>query len=76
MKAKNIIKKGQTMQAVLNVTKLLALALSLVPAVSQAKEWAFDVFLDKSKMGQHTFVLSNNQLTSTAKFNEIGRAHV
>lgn len=69
MKAKNIIKKGQTMQGVLNVTKLLALALSPVPAVSQAKEWAFDVFLDKSKMGQHTFALSNNQLTSTAKFN-------
>lgn len=57
------------MQAVFKVTKLLVLALSLIPAVSQAKEWTFDVFLDKSKMGQHTFALSNNQLTSTVKFN-------
>lgn len=57
------------MQAILKVTKLLLLVLSLAPAVIQAKEWSFDVFLDKSKMGQHTFALSNNQLTSTAKFN-------
>lgn len=57
------------MQAVLKVTKHLVLALSLTPAVIQAKEWSFDVFLDKSKMGQHTFALSNNQLTSMAKFN-------
>lgn len=57
------------MQAILKVAKLLLLVLSLAPAVIQAKEWAFDVFLDKSKMGQHTFALSNNQLTSVAKFN-------
>ena len=35
-----------------------------------AKEWAFDVFLDKTKMGTHTFTLSeSNQMTSRAKFN-------
>jgi len=35
-----------------------------------AKEWAFDVYLDKNKMGTHTFVLSDtNLMTSTAKFN-------
>lgn len=35
-----------------------------------AKEWAFDVYLDKSKIGSHTFTLdNNNQLISKAKFN-------
>ena len=35
-----------------------------------AKEWAFDVYLDKSKIGLHTFKLDqNNLLTSRAKFN-------
>ncbi len=34
-----------------------------------AKEWAFDVYLDKKKMGTHTFVLDDaNLMTSTAKF--------
>lgn len=34
-----------------------------------AKEWAFDVFLDKSKIGLHTFKLDqNNFLTSRAQF--------
>ncbi|MDP3086876.1 MAG: DUF6134 family protein [Methylotenera sp.] len=36
----------------------------------KAKEWAFDVYLDKSKIGQHTFKLNDSdELTSTAKFN-------
>ncbi|MFM9835523.1 MAG: DUF6134 family protein [Methylophilaceae bacterium] len=35
-----------------------------------ANEWAFDVYLDKTKMGTHTFTLNDeNQLTSRAKFN-------
>ena len=35
-----------------------------------AQEWAFDVYLDKTKMGTHTFTLNDeNQLTSRAKFN-------
>ncbi|MGB4812128.1 MAG: DUF6134 family protein [Methylophilaceae bacterium] len=35
----------------------------------QAKEWAFDVYLDESKMGTHTYILDNtNMMTSTAKF--------
>ncbi len=34
-----------------------------------AKEWAFDVYLDKTKMGTHTFVLDDdNMMTSTANF--------
>lgn len=39
-------------------------------SLSMAKDWQFDVYLDKSKMGQHTFSLNDaNELTSTAKFN-------
>lgn len=35
-----------------------------------AKDWAFDVYLDKNKIGQHSFHLSeDNELTSKAKFN-------
>ena len=35
-----------------------------------AQEWAFDVFLDKNKIGKHTFTLDENKLlTSRAKFN-------
>lgn len=45
-------------------------SMSLVSSIATAKEWAFDVYLDKSKMGQHSFSLNEaNQLTSTAKFN-------
>ena len=43
---------------------------SLFSTGINAKEWAFDVYLDKSKIGQHVFKLSeSNELTSTAKFN-------
>jgi hypothetical protein len=49
---------------------VLALALSLFSCALQAQEWAFDVYLDKSKIGNHTFTLDqNNLLTSRAKFN-------
>ena len=43
---------------------------SLFSTGVHAKEWAFDVFLDKNKIGQHVFKLNeSNELTSTAKFN-------
>ncbi|MDI1309511.1 MAG: DUF6134 family protein [Methylotenera sp.] len=43
---------------------------SLVSTSISAKEWAFDVYLDNSKIGQHVFKLSEtNELTSAAKFN-------
>lgn len=46
------------------------LLVSLVPGFAVAKDWNFDVYLDKTKMGQHTFNLNEaRQLTSTAKFN-------
>lgn len=43
--------------------------LTLFSTPINAKEWAFDVYLDKSKIGQHVFRLNNNVLTSKAKFN-------
>ncbi|CAN4271087.1 hypothetical protein MCEMSEM29_00973 [Methylophilaceae bacterium] len=50
-----------------------ALLLTVLAAMASpvlAEEWAFDVFLDKSKIGKHTFTLDQNrQLTSRAKFN-------
>jgi hypothetical protein len=45
----------------------LLLSLCLVPSV-HAKEWSFDVWLDKQKIGTHTFSLNNNQLQSRASF--------
>jgi Family of unknown function (DUF6134) len=49
--------------------KALCMLLMIVSTQAFAKEWAFDVYLDKSKIGQHTFKLEqNNQLTSRAKF--------
>jgi hypothetical protein len=43
---------------------------SLFSVEISAKEWAFDVYLDKNKIGQHVFKLNeSNELTSTAKFN-------
>ena len=42
----------------------------LITANAMAEEWAFDVYLDKSKIGKHTFSLDQNRLmTSRAKFN-------
>ena len=39
-------------------------------STAMAEEWAFDVYLDKSKIGKHTFTLDQNRLmTSRAKFN-------
>jgi len=49
--------------------RYLPLILLLCSSLASAEEWAFDVFLDKSKIGKHTFKLNNNTLTSRAKFN-------
>ena len=48
---------------------VLMLALSLFSSSIMAQEWAFDVYLDKTKIGKHTFTYANNLLTSRAKFN-------
>lgn len=45
------------------------ICLLLAAPMLQAKEWAFDVFLDKSKIGSHTFTFKDNTLVSRAKFN-------
>ena len=43
---------------------------SLFSVEISAKEWAFDVYLDKNKIGLHTFTLNDSkELISTAKFN-------
>lgn len=48
------------------LTVLIALASNNI----YAKEWAFDVYLDKTKIGEHIFKLSEDRtLTSRAKFN-------
>lgn len=52
------------------MNKVIFLAcLMLVTPLLQAKEWAFNVYLDKNKIGTHTFTLNDNTLTSKAKFN-------
>ncbi len=48
---------------------VLTFALFVACTSIQAKEWTFDVYLDKTKMGSHTFSLNDaNQMTSRAKF--------
>lgn len=51
--------------------KLFLMSVMLLFANSSfAREWAFDVYLDKTRIGQHTFRLNNaQQLISQAKFN-------
>ncbi|MDO9281260.1 MAG: DUF6134 family protein [Methylotenera sp.] len=42
----------------------------MTPNIGHAKEWNFDVYLDKTRIGQHTFRLSEaSELVSQAKFN-------
>ena len=55
----------------INTKKILIfLSAAIIAMPVMAEEWAFDVFLDKSKIGKHTFILDQNkQLTSRAKFN-------
>jgi Family of unknown function (DUF6134) len=52
----------------MNKLILTACLVFATPMVS-AKDWSFDVFLDKSKIGTHTFTLNDNMLVSRAKFN-------
>jgi Family of unknown function (DUF6134) len=49
--------------------KIIIFACLTVSPILHAKEWAFDVYLDKSKIGTHTFTLNDNTLVSKAKFN-------
>lgn len=35
---------------------------------ASSQDWAFDVYLDKQKIGAHTFSFNDNQLTSKANF--------
>lgn len=50
-------------------TSFIALLLLGLPNLAAAKDWTFDVYLDKTKMGEHTFNLNEaNQLISIAKF--------
>ncbi len=45
-------------------------AFAVFSPITYGKEWAFDVYLDKSKIGQHVFTLNAaNELSSNAKFN-------
>lgn len=49
---------------------ILAIFLGLASLNVLAKEWAFDVYLDKTKIGEHVFKLSDDKtLSSHAKFN-------
>ncbi len=48
---------------------IFLVSLILAAPVLQAKEWAFDVYLDKNKIGTHTFTLNDGVLVSKAKFN-------
>ena len=49
---------------------LMTVSALLISSPIVAAEWAFDVYLDKSKIGNHTFTLDQNRLlTSRAKFN-------
>ena len=49
--------------------RFLLIALVFFSGQIFAKEWVFDVYLNKAKMGTHTFVLSDtNMMTSSAKF--------
>lgn len=49
--------------------KIILLACLIASPILHAKEWAFDVYLDKSKIGTHTFTFNDNTLVSKAKFN-------
>lgn len=48
---------------------ILSIFILLATSTLHAKEWAFDVYLDKSKIGSHSFTLNDNKLVSKAKFN-------
>lgn len=56
----------QGRQKIRNIS--LAILLMMFSLAAQAKEWNFDVYLDKQKIGMHTFELKNNRLKSQADF--------
>lgn len=47
---------------------VLLLATVVYSQAAQAKQWAFEVWLDQQKIGTHTFELSQNRLLSRANF--------
>jgi len=53
------------------MNKLIPIMLALMaPNIGFTKEWNFDVYLDKTRIGEHTFRLNDaNELTSQARFN-------
>jgi hypothetical protein len=54
------------MHKTLGIVPLTAWMLAMPSA--EAKEWSFDVWLDKQKIGTHTFSLHQNRLQSRAHF--------
>jgi Family of unknown function (DUF6134) len=48
---------------------ILSCYLVLAAPLLHAKEWAFNVYLDKSKIGTHSFTFNDDTLVSRAKFN-------
>lgn len=48
---------------------VLCIGFLMAAPILHAQEWAFNVFLDKSKIGTHTFTFNDNTLVSRAKFN-------
>ena len=48
---------------------VLSICLLIAAPLLHAQEWAFNVYLDKSKIGTHTFNFNDNRLVSKAKFN-------
>lgn len=68
LKAKIVIQRiEKTMKFI--TSAILASAL-MASQIAIAQDWAFDVYLDKNKIGQHTFSLNEaNELTSKAIFN-------
>lgn len=52
------------------MTRILLAAAIMFPQIAAAKEWNFDVYLDKTRIGEHTFKLNDaSELISQAKFN-------
>lgn len=48
--------------------KLSLLLIGLTSLNAYSKDWSFDVYLDKQKIGTHIFSLNDNQLNSKANF--------
>ncbi len=48
---------------------IFCICLLFIAPLVNAKEWAFNVYLDKQKIGTHNFTFNDNTLISKAKFN-------